>query len=119
MYNLSSYKSTEVDNNYFERSDLATSPLSDAKTLLEEGGSLATVSLLLEAAIQRGELGTGRYEAWILLGEARSMEERVEAGVRALTEGVKRAEATGATGQGMLVTTFATFLIMGNTDDIW
>ena len=59
--------------------------------------------MLLEAAIQKGELGEGGYEAWILLGETRSMDEREDAGMRALTEGVRRAEAAGAKGVGMLV----------------
>ena len=58
---------------------------------------------MLEAAIQKGDLGQGGWEAWVLLDEVRSMDEREEAGMRALTEGVKRAEAAGATGEGMLV----------------
>ena len=58
---------------------------------------------MLEAAIQKGDLGQGGWEAWIILGEVRSMDEREDAGMRALTEGVKRAEAAGATGEGMLV----------------
>lgn len=58
---------------------------------------------MLEAAIQKGDLGQGGWEAWIVLGEVRSMDEREEAGMRALTEGVKRAEGAGATGEGMLV----------------
>lgn len=78
--------------------------MNEAKTLLDQGGSLTEVALLLEAAIQKGELGKGGYEAWILLGEVRSMDEREEAGMRALAEGVKRAEAAGAAGEGMLVT---------------
>ena len=59
--------------------------------------------MLLEAAIQQGQLGNGGYEAWILLGETRSMDEREEAGMRALKEGVRKAEEAGATGEGMLV----------------
>ena len=58
---------------------------------------------MLEAAIQQGDLGDGGYEAWILLGETRNMDEREEAGMRALTQGVKRAEEAGAQGAGMLV----------------
>ena len=58
---------------------------------------------MIEAAIQKGELGEGGYEAWILLGETRNMDEREEAGMKALMEGVKRAEAAGAAGEGMLV----------------
>lgn len=58
---------------------------------------------MIEAAIQQGDLGTGGYEAWILLGEVRSMDEREEAAMRALKEGVKLAEAVGASGEGMLV----------------
>lgn len=57
---------------------------------------------MLEAAIQHGELGEGGYEAWVLLGETRNMDEREEVGMRALAEGVKRAGAVGSTA-GMLV----------------
>ena len=59
--------------------------------------------MLLEAAIQKGELGDGGYETWILLGETRNMDEREELGMRALVEGVKRAEEAGAAGAGLLV----------------
>lgn len=79
------------------------SHLRAAKELLEQNGSLSEAALLLEAAIQQGDLGTGGYEAWILLGETRSMDEREEAAMRALTEGIKRAEDAGAAGEGMLV----------------
>lgn len=58
---------------------------------------------MLEAAIQKGELGEGGYEAWLLLGEARSMDEREEHAIRALSEGVRLAEVAGANGAGMLV----------------
>ena len=71
------------------------SALEEAKRMLENNGSLTEAALLLEAAIQKGELGEGGYEAWILLGETRSMDEREEAGMRALTEGVRRAEEAG------------------------
>ena len=67
---------------------------------------------MLEAAIQKGDLGQGGWEAWVLLGEVRSMDEREEAGMRALTEGVKRAEAAGATGEGMLVRQCAHIIIL-------
>jgi len=58
---------------------------------------------MLEAAIQKGELGEGGYEAWILLGEARNMDEREDMGIKALVEGVRRAKVAGANGVGMLV----------------
>ena len=58
---------------------------------------------MLEAAIQKGDLGQGGYEAWILLGEVRSMDEREDASMRALNEGVKRAVDANAAGEGMLV----------------
>lgn len=58
---------------------------------------------MLEAAIQRGEYGEGGFETWILLGETRNMDEREEAGMRALLEGVRIAEQAGAPGAGMLV----------------
>jgi peroxin-5 len=79
------------------------SALDDAKALLEQNGSLSEAALLLEAAIQKGDLGEGGYEAWILLGETRNMDEREEAGMRALTEGVRRAEQAGRPGEGMMV----------------
>ena len=58
---------------------------------------------MIEAAIQQGDLGAGGYEAWVFLGETRSMDEREEAAIRALKEGVRRAEEAGANGEGMLV----------------
>ncbi|EMD37559.1 hypothetical protein CERSUDRAFT_50067 [Gelatoporia subvermispora B] len=76
--------------------------LQDAKDLLARNGSLTEAALLLEACIQQGDLGEGGYEAWILLGETRSMDEREEQGMRALQEGVKIAEQAGARGEGML-----------------
>ncbi|THH09396.1 hypothetical protein EW145_g2051 [Phellinidium pouzarii] len=76
--------------------------LEQAKYLLENNGSLSEAALLLEAAIQKGDLGKDGYEAWILLGETRCMDEREEAGIRALMEGVRRAEEAGAKGAGML-----------------
>ncbi|KAJ3809162.1 hypothetical protein F5876DRAFT_44473 [Lentinula aff. lateritia] len=92
----------ETNNKYLDPSNSTSSPLSDAKALLEQNGSLSEASLLLEAAIQKGDLGDGGYEAWILLGETKNMDEHEEAGMRALTEGVKRAEAAGASGAGMM-----------------
>ena len=35
--------------------------------MLEQNASLTEIALLLEAAIQKGDLGEGGYEAWILL----------------------------------------------------
>jgi len=67
--------------------------------------------LLLEAAIQQGELGEGGYEAWVLLGETKNMDEREDAGMRALAEGVKRADAAGTPGPGMLVSNMSVFVI--------
>ncbi|EAU91171.2 peroxisome targeting signal receptor [Coprinopsis cinerea okayama7 len=92
---------TFEQNNPFLESP-SRSLLSDAKALLEQNGSLSEAALMIEAAIQKGELGEGGYEAWILLGETRNMDEREEAGMKALMEGVKRAEAAGAAGEGML-----------------
>jgi peroxin-5 len=77
--------------------------LAEAKSLLHENGSLSEAALLLEAAIQKGELGEGGYETWILLGETRNMDEREDAGIKALTEGVRRAQEAGVTGPGMMV----------------
>ncbi|KAF9812546.1 hypothetical protein IEO21_06136 [Rhodonia placenta] len=92
----------EKENRHMDPSTSSQSHLRAAKELLEQNGSLSEAALLLEAAIQQGDLGTGGYEAWILLGETRSMDEREEAAMRALTEGIKRAEDAGAAGEGML-----------------
>ncbi|KAF8210465.1 peroxisome targeting signal receptor [Mycena galopus ATCC 62051] len=92
----------EQNNKYLGPDGSTRSPLAEAKALLEQNGSLSEAALLLEAAIQKGELGEGGYEAWILLGETRNMDEREEAGMRALAEGVKRGEAAGAPGVGMV-----------------
>ncbi|KAJ3514122.1 hypothetical protein NLJ89_g2562 [Agrocybe chaxingu] len=89
-------------NNKFLDPSSSRSLLNEAKALLEQNGSLSEAALMLEAAIQRGELGEGGYEAWILLGETRNMDEREEAGMRALLQGVKRAEESGTPGPGML-----------------
>lgn len=94
---------SEKDNKYLDPSASTQSPLADAKRLLEQNGSLTEAALLLEAAIQKGELGSGGYEAWILLGEVRGMDEREEQGMRALMEGVQRAGEAGESGEGMLV----------------
>ncbi len=93
----------EKENKYLNPSASTSSYLIDAKALLDAGGSLTEAALMFEAAIQKGDLGEGGYEAWILLGEVRNMDEREEPGMRALMEGVKRAEAVGAAGEGMLV----------------
>jgi hypothetical protein len=77
--------------------------LDDAKALLEAGGPLGEVARLLEAAIQRGDSGEGGYEAWLLLGETRSMDEREEDAMRAFNEGVRIARERGDAGAGMLV----------------
>ncbi|KAJ7217779.1 hypothetical protein GGX14DRAFT_597915 [Mycena pura] len=92
----------EQNNKYLAPDAPTRSLLADAKALLEQNGSLSEAALLLEAAIQKGELGEGGYEAWILLGETRNMDEREDAGMRALVEGVKLAEAAGVPGVGML-----------------
>ncbi|KAG2150967.1 hypothetical protein DEU56DRAFT_779407 [Suillus clintonianus] len=92
----------ESNNKYLDPSSPSRSPLSEAKAFLEQGGSLSEAALLLEAAIQKGELGEGGYEAWILLGETRNMDEREDLGLRALTEGVRLSEAANADGAGML-----------------
>jgi len=93
----------EENNKYLDPSSSTQSPLALAKQMLEQNASLSEVALLLEAAIQKGELGEGGYEAWILLGETRNMDEREEVGMKALTEGVRLAEKAGAAGAGMLV----------------
>ncbi|KAG1799722.1 uncharacterized protein HD556DRAFT_1454839 [Suillus plorans] len=92
----------ESNNKYLDPSSSPRSPLSEAKAFLEQGGSLSEAALLLEAAIQKGELGEGGYEAWILLGETRNMDEREDLGLRALIEGVRLSEAANANGVGML-----------------
>jgi len=93
---------SETSNKYLDPS-LNRSLLKDAKDLLENNGSLSEAALLLEAAIQKGELGEGGCETWILLGETRNMDEREDAGMRALMEGVRRAQEAGTPGPGMLV----------------
>lgn len=77
--------------------------MAKAKELLEQNGSLTEVALLLEAAIQKGELGQGGYESWVLLGDVRSMDEREDQAMRALVEGVRRSQESGQPGEGMIV----------------
>jgi len=91
-----------VEKNNPHLSSVSQSLLNEAKLLLERNGSLSEAALMLEAAIQQGELGEGGYETWVLLGETRNMDEREEAGMRALIEGVKKAELAGSAA-GMLV----------------
>lgn len=94
--------STERQNPYLEAPP--QEPLLErAKALLAQNGSLSEAARMIEAAIQRGDLGAGGFEAWILLGETRSMDEREDAAMRALREGVRIAEAAGAKGEGMVV----------------
>jgi peroxin-5 len=76
--------------------------------MLKQSASLSEIALLLGAAIQNGDLGEGGYEAWILLGETRNMDEREEAGMKALTEGVRLAEEAGAADAGKLVRCLST-----------
>lgn len=91
----------EKNNPYLDSPGSATDLLNQAKAVLEQNGSFSEAALMLEGAIQRGEEGEGGYEAWVLLGETRNMDEREEVGMRALMEGVKRAEAVGSAA-GML-----------------
>ena len=93
---------TVAENKYLQSQD-TISCLEQAKRLLQNDGSLTEAALLLEAAIQKSDLGVGGYEAWVLLGETRCMDEREEAGMSALLEGIRKAEEAGAKGPGMLV----------------
>ena len=79
--------------------------LSRAKEVLASGQvSLSEVARMFEAAIQKGDLGEGGYEAWILLGEVRGMDEREDLGLAALIEGVEIAKHKGGEGGvGLLV----------------
>jgi len=92
----------EQNNKYLDPSSSTQSPLALAKQMLQQNASLSEIALLLEAAIQKGDLGEGGYEAWILLGETRNMDEREEAGMKALTEGVRLAEEAGIGEAGKL-----------------
>jgi peroxin-5 len=98
--------SPEPSNRHLSSSIPGQSLLQNAKELLEAGGSLTEAALLLEAAIQKGEMGQGGFESWLLLGETRSMDEREEQAMQALSEGVKLAESNGSPGAGMLVSYF-------------
>ncbi|KAL9711560.1 Peroxisomal membrane signal receptor PTS1 [Leucoagaricus gongylophorus] len=89
-------------NNKYMAEPSNRSLLDDAKALLEQNGSLSEAALMIEAAIQKGQLGEGNYEAWILLGETRNMDEQEEVGIRALLEGVRKAEGNGTPGPGMM-----------------
>ena len=95
--------SIEENNKYLDLPSSTQSPLALAKQMLKQNASLSEVALLLEAAIQKGKLGEGGYEAWILLGETCNMDKCKEAGMKALTERVHLAEAAGAGSVGMLV----------------
>lgn len=66
-------------------------------------GSLDEAALLCEAAIQKRELGEGGFEAWLLLGQARSMDEREAQALKALREGSRIAQENGNMEAGMLV----------------
>lgn len=92
----------EKNNQYVNKPNTS---LSKAKEMLASGQvSLSEVARMFEAAIQEGDLGEGGYEAWILLGEVRSMDEREGPGLAAFREGVQIAkENGGAGGVGLLV----------------
>lgn len=91
----------DLNNSFLARP--AEGLLDDAKRLLAMNGSLDEAALLCEAAIQKGILGEGGYEAWILLGQARSMDEREVQALRALKEGTRIAQQNGNFEVGMLV----------------
>jgi len=93
----------EKENQYMnEPEQSGRSHLQDAKDLLARNGSLTEAALLLEAAIQKGDLGRGGYEAWVLLGETRSMDEREDQAMRALQEGTRLSAAAGDTAEGLM-----------------
>jgi peroxin-5 len=100
-------KCTESDNPYLELASGALLPR--AKELLAKNGSLDEAALLCEAAIRKGELGDGGFEAWILLGQARSMDERESHALKALREGTKIAQERGNMEAGMLVSLYVIF----------
>jgi hypothetical protein len=62
--------------------------------LLASGGSLTEAARLLEAALQCGDAGAGGYEAWLRLGEARSVGGRERPAMQAPATGVAVAAAT-------------------------
>ncbi|CAE7077572.1 unnamed protein product, partial [Rhizoctonia solani] len=89
---LEQYRFNETNPHLKEGSD-SRSLLDAAKEILAHPsgtGSLREAGLLLEAAIQKGQLGEGGYESWVLLGEVRGMDEREAEGLIALREGVNR-----------------------------
>jgi hypothetical protein len=92
----------EESNPYISAPD---GSLAKAKEMLASGqASLSEVARMFEAAIQKGDLGEGGHEAWILLGEVRGMDEREDLGLAALREGVRIAkEGGGEGGVGLLV----------------
>ncbi|KAH7108429.1 TPR-like protein [Auriculariales sp. MPI-PUGE-AT-0066] len=93
----------DKDNQYMKEAEQSSrSHLQDAKDLLATNGSLTEAALLLEAAIQKGDLGRGGYEAWVLLGETRSMDEREEQAMRALVEGTRLSAAAGEPAEGLI-----------------
>ena len=63
------------ENNPFLHEGASSSLFDSAKRLMASNGCLDEATLLIEASIQKGELGEGGYEAW-LLGRTRSMDER-------------------------------------------
>ncbi len=56
---VSSHNFIEKNNKYIDPTT-SRSLLDDAKALLDQNGSLSEAALMLEAAIQQGELGRGR-----------------------------------------------------------
>ncbi|KAL5640294.1 hypothetical protein ACGC1H_007535 [Rhizoctonia solani] len=89
---LEQYRFDETNPHLKEQGD-PRSFLDAAKAILAHPsgtGSLREAGLLLEAAIQKGQLGEGGYESWVLLGEVRGMDEREAEGLIALREGVNR-----------------------------
>ncbi|KAJ1302725.1 hypothetical protein OPQ81_003039 [Rhizoctonia solani] len=89
---LEQYRFDETNPHLKEEGD-PRSLLDAAKAILAHPsgiGSLREAGLLLEAAIQKGQLGEGGYESWVLLGEVRGMDEREAEGLIALREGVNR-----------------------------
>ncbi|KAF8316391.1 TPR-like protein [Clavulina sp. PMI_390] len=90
----------EAGNPYMEAPTGAL--LARAKELLETNGSLDEAALLCEASIQKNEMGEGGYEAWLLLGRARSMDEREAQALRALRAATEIAQKAGNMEVGLL-----------------
>jgi peroxin-5 len=68
--------------------------LATAKSLLmSPSSSLPEISLMLEGAIRQGDLGRHGWEAWLLLGEVETMNERPEQGLSALQFAMRIAES--------------------------